>query len=56
MTSPDSNWMTRLTMEDNLWQTKYIYTLYFACTTMFTVGYGDILPTNKVEIITIMFI
>lgn len=48
MTSPEDNWMARIQMEDNLWSTKYIYTLYFACTTMFTVGYGDILPTNKV--------
>ena len=56
LTSPESNWMTRINMEDNEWDTKYIYTVYFACTTMFTVGYGDIIPTNKAEIITIMLI
>ncbi len=48
MSSPESNWLTRLELQDNSWDTKYIYTLYFACTTMFTVGYGDILPTNKI--------
>jgi hypothetical protein len=48
--------MTRISMEDTNWDTRYIYTLYFACTTMLTVGYGDILPTNKAEIITIMVI
>jgi NADH:ubiquinone oxidoreductase subunit 2 (subunit N) len=48
--------MTRISVNEASWDTKYIYTLYFACTTMFTVGYGDILPTNKTEMITIMFI
>jgi len=56
LTSPESNWMTRITMQDDNWDTKYIYTIYFVCTTMLTVGYGDILPTNKAEILTIMMI
>jgi len=56
LTSPDQNWMTRINVDGASWDTKYIYTLYFACTTMFTVGYGDILPTNKTEMMTIMFI
>ena len=36
--------------------TKYVYSIYFSGTTMFTVGYGDILPINNLEIIVILFI
>lgn len=35
---------------------KYVYSLYFTATTMFTVGYGDILPKNEPEIIMIILI
>lgn len=34
----------------------YIYSLYFTATTMFTVGYGDILPQNIYEILMIILI
>lgn len=33
---------------------KYIYSLYFSCTTLLTVGYGDLSPTNITEILTIL--
>ena len=36
--------------------TQYIYSIYFSGTTMFTVGYGDILPINNVEILVILLI
>ena len=29
---------------------KYIYSFYFCCTTILTVGYGDITPRNYVEV------
>lgn len=36
--------------------TKYIYSLYFTGTTMFTVGYGDIIPKNQLEMGVILII
>ena len=41
------------------WQTQYLYSLYFCTTTMITVGYGDIVPVNQIEIgysVCMMFI
>ena len=36
--------------------TKYSFALYFAFTTMTTVGYGDITPTTNLEITIILFV
>jgi hypothetical protein len=32
------------------WRTYYLYSLYWSITTMITVGYGDITPTNNIEV------
>ena len=37
------------------WFVKYTYSLYFAVTTMITVGYGDIVPTNAYEVVFVIF-
>jgi hypothetical protein len=33
---------------------RYFYAFYFAATTMLTIGYGDLSPTNKVEILAVL--
>jgi hypothetical protein len=41
-----NNWTHEVANFNYNWGTKYLYSLYFACTTMFTVGYGDVTPKN----------
>ncbi len=36
------------------WIDKYIYSIYFSSTTMLTVGYGDLLPSNIQEIAVVL--
>ena len=35
---------------------KYAYSFYFCCTTILTVGYGDISPKNYVEVIVVTLV
>lgn len=39
-----------------MWTTHYIYSLYWAVTTIVTVGYGDITPQNEYEVLVTMFV
>lgn len=50
------NWMTHAGISDLPVFEKYLYSYYFSCTTMLTIGYGDIVPVNSVEIISVLFI
>jgi hypothetical protein len=48
--SPETNnWLKAKGIENSTWETKYLFSIYWGVTTMLTVGYGDITPTNKTE-------
>jgi len=38
------------------WKMRYIYSIYWAVTTLITVGYGDITPQNPFEILFTIFV
>lgn len=46
----ESTWVEAHLKERHGMVTRYIYSLYFTLTTMTTVGYGDIVATNVVEV------
>ena len=43
-------------IDNEHWGTKYIYSLYWAITTIVTVGYGDITPQNNAEVCVVIVI
>ena len=50
------NWLSKYFFEDYPWEDRYIYSLYWSLTTMITIGYGDIVPTNVHETIFAIFV
>jgi len=47
----EQNWLMPLRINLKPWTSQYIYSLYWAITTIVTVGYGDITPQNEYEIL-----
>ena len=45
------NWVRSLGIEDASMIQRYAASIYWACVTCTTVGYGDITPTNKFELV-----
>lgn len=41
-------WLQKAGIEGKSWPVLYVYSLYWANTTMVTVGYGDFSPNNYV--------
>ena len=48
-------WITNMGLENSNWMERYLYSVYWALTTMVTVGYGDISPQNKIETVFCIF-
>ena len=49
--NPDQNWITAKGISNKLFIEKYEFSLYWACVTVATIGYGDIVPENSAELI-----
>lgn len=47
--NPGNNWVKSIGISGEAFFSKYINSIYFACTTMLTIGYGDISPKNVEE-------
>lgn len=45
------SWIISKILSDSSFQIEYLYSYYFVCITMNTVGFGDIIPTNSIEIV-----
>jgi hypothetical protein len=52
----NENWINMRIGEEESWQVKYIYSMYYILMTMTTVGYGDITPNNPIENFCSLFI
>ena len=50
------NWLNSVKIDHEAWDVKYIYSIYWAITTIVTVGYGDITPQNKYEVLVVIFV
>lgn len=53
---PNNSWGTIANIKDLVWQDQYIRSLYWAITTLTTIGFGDITPQNNLEYIFTMLV
>jgi hypothetical protein len=42
----EKNWIRNKALENEIWYIQYLWGYYWACTTMMSVGFGDILPVT----------
>ena len=47
--NPVNNWVNGIGIQHESVFVKYVNSIYFACTTMLTIGYGDLSPKNVEE-------
>jgi len=52
----ESTWITKYGLDTDNQLIFYVYSFYFATTTILTVGYGDISAANPLEILTVTFV
>ena len=45
----ENNWLKKNNLDQSDFIDQYLFSYYFVCVTMNTVGFGDITPTNKFE-------
>ncbi|KAL4487100.1 hypothetical protein ABPG72_001552 [Tetrahymena utriculariae] len=55
-TSQQNNWISYTRLQDEQWYILYLKAYYFVTVTMVTVGYGDIVPVNYIEILIAIII
>lgn len=49
-----NNWIVNNDLNDSEWWMQYLYAYYFVCVTMNTVGFGDISPSNPLEVLFVI--
>jgi hypothetical protein len=54
LVDPLTNWINAIGATNESYLSKYLYSLYFCATTILTIGYGDITPKNKLEIVIVI--
>ncbi|KAL4497341.1 hypothetical protein ABPG72_011276 [Tetrahymena utriculariae] len=53
---PVNGWIAQQNLQNEVWQYQYVTSIYWAITTMVTVGYGDIVPKNLEERLFVIFV
>ena len=51
-----TTWLTKAGFQTDETLLNYLYSFYFATTTILTVGYGDITASNPLEMATVAFV
>ncbi len=52
----ETTWIKKYGLDSDNHFVLYIYSFYFAATTIFTVGYGDLSPANVAEVATVVLV
>lgn len=52
----ETTWIEKANLQGKEWYELYIYSFYWANTTMVTVGYGDLTPSNYIEAIIVTIV